>query len=89
MFKPNFSWQSCITAVLLLGPCTSFASPDNLSSYQSFTGLGFTPNAQVIDTGDFHVSFSQGVPYEGAVAQLDDWFFGAGILPEVEAGGES
>ncbi|MCG9701196.1 YjbH domain-containing protein [Vibrio natriegens] len=87
MFKPNYSLQSCITAVLLLGPCTSFASPDNLSSYQSFTGLGFTPNAQVIDTGDFHVSFSQGAPYKGSIAQLDNWFFGAGILPGVEAGG--
>ncbi|WP_417877447.1 YjbH domain-containing protein [Vibrio sp.] len=72
---------------MLLAPCTTLASPDNLSSYQSFTGLGFTPNAQVIDTGDFHVSFSQGTPYLGTIAQLDNWYFGAGILPGVEAGG--
>ncbi|MGY0616881.1 YjbH domain-containing protein [Vibrio sp. FJH11] len=87
MFQPKISLQSCIRTVLLLAPCASFASPDNLSSYQSFTGLGFTPNAQVIDTGDFHVSFSQGVPYKGTIASLDDWFLGAGILPGVEAGG--
>ena len=87
MFRPNFSLQNCIRTVLLFAPCTSFASPDNLTSYQSFTGLGFTPNAQVIDTGDFHISFSQGVPYLGSIAQLDDWFIGAGILPGVEAGG--
>ncbi|BDR14817.1 YjbH domain-containing protein [Vibrio sp. STUT-A11] len=49
--------------------------------------MGFTPNAQVIDTGDFHVSFSQGTPYLGTIAQLDNWYFGAGILPGVEAGG--
>ena len=87
MFRPNFSLQNCIRTVLLFAPCTSFASPDNLTSYQSFTGLGFTPNAQVIDTGDFHLSFSQGVPYKGTIAQLDDWFIGAGVLPGVEAGG--
>lgn len=87
MFRPNFSLQNCIRTVLLLAPCTTLASPDNLSSYQSFTGLGFTPNAQVIDTGDFHVSFSQGTPYLGTIAQLDNWYFGAGILPGVEAGG--
>ena len=59
MFRPNFSLQNCIRTVLLFAPCTSFASPENLSSYQSFTGLGFTPNAQVIDI--------KSIPHSGKV----------------------
>ncbi len=87
MFRPNFSLQNCFLTALLLTPYASFASSSSFLSYQSFTGLGFTPNAQVIDTGDFHLSFSQGVPNQGTISQLDDWFIGAGILPGVEAGG--
>ncbi len=87
MFKLNFSLKSCVLATLLLTPCASLASPENLSSYQSFTGLGFTPNAQVINTGDFQLSFSQGVPLQSTIAQLDDWYFGAGVFTGVEAGG--
>ncbi|MCG3864906.1 MULTISPECIES: YjbH domain-containing protein [unclassified Photobacterium] len=62
-------------------------SVDNLPSSQSYTGLMFTPNAQVIDTGDFNLSFHQGVPYQNSIAKLDDWFFAAGIFKGLEAGG--
>ncbi|WP_413505482.1 YjbH domain-containing protein [Photobacterium phosphoreum] len=63
------------------------SSVDNLPSSQSYTGLMFIPNAQVIDTGDFNLSFHQGVPHKNSIASIDDWFFGAGVFKGLEAGG--
>jgi hypothetical protein len=60
---------------------------DVLPSSQSFSGLMFTPNAQVIKTGDISLSYHQGVAHNNAIRSLDNWFFGAGLFSGLEAGG--
>ncbi|HIF9071215.1 TPA: YjbH domain-containing protein [Photobacterium damselae] len=82
-------YRSLLAAAICAGisPSVFATSVENLPSSQSYTGLMFTPNAQVIDTGDFSFSFHQGVPYQNKIAKLDDWFFAAGVFPGLEAGG--
>ncbi|UKA06978.1 YjbH domain-containing protein [Photobacterium damselae] len=82
-------YRSLLAAAIFAGisPSVFATSVENLPSSQSYTGLMFTPNAQVIDTGDFSFSFHQGVPYQNKIAKLDDWFFAAGVFPGLEAGG--
>lgn len=58
-----------------------------LPSSQSFSGLMFTPNAQVIKTGDISLSYHQGVAHHNSIQALDNWFFAAGLFPGLEAGG--
>ncbi|WP_163922364.1 YjbH domain-containing protein [Photobacterium sp. Alg240-V54] len=58
-----------------------------LPSSQSFSGLMFTPNAQVIKTGDISLSYHQGVAHNNSIQALDNWFFAAGLFPGLEAGG--
>lgn len=85
---PTLFYRTFITTFfLVITCCSATASVENLPSNQSFTGNIFTPNAQVIDTGNFSLSFNQGVPYQGKIAALDDWFLGAGVFPGLEAGG--
>ena len=81
-------------SLLTLSILAAFASPqvyassvDILPSSQSYTGLMFTPNAQVIKTGDISLSFHQGVPYRQSISQLDNWFVSTGLFPYLEVGG--
>lgn len=71
--------------------CAPFAfaeqSMDDLLSSQSFTGGLLTPNAQVIEHGDFSYLYGQGVPYQQKIAELDNHFFAFGLFPGLEIGG--
>jgi hypothetical protein len=72
--------------------CSFFSSlraneMDNLLSAQSFTGGLLTPNAQVMDHGDFSLFYGQGVPYKQKIAALDNIFFSVGLFPGLEVGG--
>ena len=60
---------------------------DSLSSHQSFTGLTNTPNAQVINTGDFNLYYGQGVPFQQGIGDLDNWVGSFGLFPGLEVGG--
>ncbi|WP_239998857.1 YjbH domain-containing protein [Photobacterium phosphoreum] len=60
---------------------------DVLPSSQSFSGLMFTPNAQVIKTGDISLSYHQGLPFKNQISDWDNWFVAAGLFPGLEAGG--
>lgn len=86
-FTHSYSLLALSISALLSSNPTVARSVDNLPSSQSYTGLMFTPNAQVIDTGEFNLSFHQGVPYRKSIAKLDDWFFAAGVFKGLEAGG--
>jgi hypothetical protein len=78
------------TALLLLS-FISFSSlaqdVDNLLSTQSFTGAFLTPNAQVMDEGDFSFAYGQGVPFQNQISELDTLFFSVGLFKGMEAGG--
>jgi len=76
-----------LTSATLAASWSAVASVDNLLSTQSFTGALLTPNAQVIDYGDFSLLYGQGVPYQNHIADLDNLFFAAGFAPGFEAGG--
>lgn len=58
-----------------------------LASHQSFTGLTNTPNAQVVQTGDFSFYYGQGVPYRQGIGDLDNWVGSFGLFPGLEVGG--
>ncbi|WP_245597677.1 YjbH domain-containing protein [Psychromonas aquimarina] len=60
---------------------------DNLLSSQSFTGGLLTPNAQVMDRGDFSYLYGRGVPYQQKIAELDNHFFSVGLFKGLEVGG--
>lgn len=60
---------------------------DQLPSHQSFTGLTNTPNAQVVNTGDFNLYYGQGLPYQNGIGDLDDWVATVGIFPGLEVAG--
>ncbi|WP_261817996.1 YjbH domain-containing protein [Vibrio gallicus] len=66
---------------------TSFANVDVLPSQQGFSGLIFTPNAQVLNTGTGSFSFSQGAPFRGSIEAIDNWYFSTGVFPSIEVGG--
>jgi len=76
-----------LTSATLAVSWSALANVDNLLSAQSFTGALLTPNAQVIDYGDFSLLYGQGVPYQNHIADLDNLFFAAGFAPGLEAGG--
>jgi len=59
----------------------------NLLSTQSFTGAFLTPNAQVMDEGDFSFLYGQGVPYQNKIAELDNLLFSVGLFEGLEVGG--
>ena len=88
--RPQLSIPLSLLTLAITASFSSIAqasSVDNLPSSQSYTGLMFIPNAQVIDHGDFNLSFHQGIPYNNSIASLDDWFFAAGVFKGLEAGG--
>nr|WP_308810260.1 YjbH domain-containing protein [Photobacterium angustum] len=81
-------------SLLTLSILAAFTSPqvhassvDILPSSQSYTGLMFNPNAQVIKTGDISLSFHQGIPFRNNISQWDNWFFATGLFPNFEVGG--
>ena len=76
-----------LTSATLAASWSALANVDNLLSAQSFTGALLTPNAQVIDYGDFSLLYGQGVPFQNHIADLDNLFFAAGFAPGFEAGG--
>ena len=77
-----------IFPLLICSPISLLAQDvDNLLSTQSFTGGLLTPNAQVMDHGDFSVLYGQGVPYTEKIAELDNIFFSVGLFPGLEVGG--
>ncbi|MEZ9628987.1 YjbH domain-containing protein [Vibrio breoganii] len=94
--KKNVS-RSLIASLFVVVSPFSHAKVDVFPSQQGFSGLIFTPNAQVLTTGRFNVSFAQGIPHEGGasfgytpeptIANIDSWFFNAGVFPHLEAGG--
>ncbi|MFA0030246.1 YjbH domain-containing protein [Vibrio breoganii] len=84
--------RTTASRTLALSLVTGFSYPalaqvDILPSQQGFSGLIFTPNAQTIETGRGSALFSQGVPYRGSIAELDNWYVNAGVFPHLEVGG--
>jgi hypothetical protein len=79
--------QLAVASLGLVISYSTFAKVDNLLSAQSFTGSLLTPNAQVVDHGDFSLLYGQGVPFQNHIAELDNLFFAAGAAPGLEAGG--
>ena len=75
----------CVTA-LLVSPLT-FGSVLYLPSKQSFTGLHFTPNAHIQETGRLGVDFSEGLPFQYDIADIDSLTFSIGLLDGLEAQG--
>ncbi|HAS6964899.1 TPA: hypothetical protein I7303_12630 [Vibrio parahaemolyticus] len=65
----------------------SFSQIELASSNQSFTGLVFTPNAQVLPFGQFSFIYSQGLPWEDQVDSLDSIKFSFGLLDGLETTG--
>ncbi len=86
---PPFSHSALTLSILCgLSACPVLASQINiLPSSQSYSGLMFTPNAQVIKTGNARFSFHQGVAHNNSIAKLDDWFIAAGVFSGLEVGG--
>jgi len=73
----------------LLG-CTlpfSLFAQEVLQSNQAFTGLIFTPNAQVLQSGDFSFTYSQGVPRNTSIGDLDSLSFSIGLFEGMETNG--
>ncbi|WP_217534136.1 YjbH domain-containing protein [Vibrio metschnikovii] len=58
-----------------------------LPSNQAFSGLIFTPNAQVMAVDDFSLTFAQGLPHQNQIAELDSIKFGLGVFQGLEANG--
>ena len=85
----SFFSKSLIAIAITLATSSTTAAHEieKLPSSQSFTGLMFIPNAQVMDTGRVNLSFHQGIPYQNKIQPLDDWYFSAGLFPGLEAGG--
>lgn len=82
------SFSKLTYPLLICCPVTLLAQEvDNLLSMQSFTGGLLTPNAQVVDHGDFSLLYGQGVPYKEKIAELDNIFFSVGLFPGLEVGG--
>ncbi|PMP00067.1 hypothetical protein BCS96_01015 [Vibrio breoganii] len=84
--------RTTASRTLALSLVTGFSYPalaqvDILPSQQGFSGLIFAPNAQTIETGRGSALFSQGVPYRGSIAELDNWYVNAGVFPHLEVGG--
>ncbi|KYN80517.1 hypothetical protein ATY36_17955 [Vibrio cidicii] len=81
-----------IRLAMLLGglPLSSAALSAPLSvtsANQAFSGLVLTPNAQVMQSGDFSYTFAQGVPFRGEIAELDVLKFSLGLFQGLEAHG--
>ncbi|MBM5029299.1 YjbH domain-containing protein [Vibrio parahaemolyticus] len=66
---------------------TFASSLKELPSNQSFTGIIYTPNAQVIDYGEFSFTYAQGLPLEDEIGDVDSWLFSFGLIEGLEAHG--
>ncbi|EHR5462502.1 hypothetical protein CGI80_25040 [Vibrio parahaemolyticus] len=75
-----------LIAILPLGDVLS-AELTTFASNQSFSGLMFIPNAQVLDFGEFQTSFSQGIPFKYGIDELDSIKLSLGIIPNLETTG--
>ncbi|HIF5664664.1 YjbH domain-containing protein [Vibrio parahaemolyticus] len=67
---------------------TNITAPvERLPSNQSFTGLIFTPNAQLLEYGDVSFTYAQGLPWLQRIEDLDSLTFSFGLLEGLEATG--
>ncbi|HGF5257255.1 TPA: YjbH domain-containing protein [Vibrio parahaemolyticus] len=65
---------------------TNITAPvERLPSNQSFTGLIFTPNAQLLEYGDVSFTYAQGLPWLQRIEDLDSLTFSFGLLEGLEA----
>lgn len=85
--KKSLAYYGVSLAVCLSPLAVSANQMANLPSSQSYTGLIFTPNAQVVTQGNTSIAYHQGVPGKKNVADWDNWFFAFGIMPGLEVGG--
>ncbi len=65
----------------------SLQAHEVLQSNQAFSGLVFTPNSQVLDSGDFSFTYSQGVARNASIDDLDSLSFSIGLFKGLEANG--
>jgi len=86
MLKP-LNYTLVAFSFLLPSFLTQAEGVENLLSTQSFTGALLTPNAQVMNEGDFSFLYGQGVPYQNKIAELDNLFFSVGLFQGLEVGG--
>ncbi|EEZ85699.1 hypothetical protein VME_44230 [Vibrio harveyi 1DA3] len=71
---------------LSLNTSEVFATDLKISpSNQGFTGLGFTPNAQVLDYGSFSFDFAHGLPLRSDIYDIDSLAFSLGLAYGLEA----
>lgn len=59
----------------------------SLPSNQSFSGLSYTPNAQVMEFGDFSFTYSHGLPWNDKIQNLDSLKVSFGLIEGLEAHG--
>lgn len=59
----------------------------NLPSNQSFTGLVYTPNAEVVDTGSLSVAFARGLPWRERIKSSDSIKLSLGLIEGLETTG--
>lgn len=55
-----------------------------LPSNQSFSGVVFTPNAEVISFGGFGLTYSRGLPFKSSIDELDSIKLSIGIFDGLE-----
>ena len=60
---------------------------NNLPSNQSFTGLVYTPNAAVVDTGSLSVAFARGLPWRDRIKSSDSIKLSLGLIEGLETTG--
>ncbi|WP_413111932.1 YjbH domain-containing protein [Thaumasiovibrio sp. DFM-14] len=93
---PSFSARGLAFGVAIASGCvissSAWAQIDTFISNQSFTGLVFTPNAQVTEYGNFNYSFGQGVPFYrsqngSGIREWDNWVGALGFFPGAEGVG--
>lgn len=79
-----------LTSIVFILVCFSFGSLAeendifNTPSNQAFTGIYFTPNAQVQGVNTLSFSFSEGVPWKGDVESLDSINLSLGLFDGLE-----
>ena len=76
-----------ITISLVFSAGVSASNLASFPSNQSYTGLSFTPNAQVMEYGGASFTFSHGLPWDDKVQDLDSLKVSLGIIDGLEAHG--
>ncbi len=74
------------TLLGLAAPLTLNAQ-EVLQSNQAFSGLVFTPNAQIIDPGEFSFTYGHGTPRSSNIHDLDSLSFSVGLFQGLETNG--